>query len=275
MVTLTVPFVDGIDRVVIKEGATIVADEGASPNPPVVRILEPQGGAILASGIHTIKWEAFDPDGDPLNFLIQYSPDDGESWQGIDLVNVLETQFDVGELIPGQKGFIRITASDGFNTTVTKTGFISVGTTDPPPPPSLVSDVHDIYPYDAPVTFSVMTSDTCGDVDLVLNYGCYKVNKKGKVISKLDSCDVVINGNQVTIVDSGGVGTIITISATATDECGNTSSEDFVVNVHRPANEGVGNGVDANTLGHDNNGGNDDPGVGPGKPGAKKKKKKK
>jgi hypothetical protein len=140
-------------------------------------------------------------------------------------------------------------------------------------PPSLVSDVHDIYPYDAPVIFNVMTSDTCGDVDLVLSYNCHKVNKNGKVISKLDSCEVVINGNQVTVVDSGGVGTIITISATATDDCGNATEEDFVVNVLRPANEGVGNGVDANTPGHDNNGGNDDPGFGPGNPGAKNKKK--
>lgn len=35
------------------------------------------------------------------------------------------------------------------------------------------------------------------------------------------------------------------------------------------ANEGVGNGVDGNTPGHDNNGGNDDPQFSPGNPGAK------
>jgi len=37
----------------------------------------------------------------------------------------------------------------------------------------------------------------------------------------------------------------------------------------RLANEGVGNGVDGNTPGHDNNGGNDDPQFSPGNPGAK------
>ncbi len=133
-VNLTVPFVEGVTRVVIKEGEAIVADEGASPNPPVVSILEPQGGEILESGIHTVRWEASDPDGDPLTFLVQYSPDNGKSWQGIDLVSgdTFETQLDVNELISGQKGFIRITASDGFNTTATKTGFFSVGTELPP-----------------------------------------------------------------------------------------------------------------------------------------------
>jgi len=139
--------------------------------------------------------------------------------------------------------------------------------------PTLTSDVHDIFPYDAPITFNVITNDNCGDVDLVLSYNCHKVNKNGKVSSKLDSCDVVIAGNQIMVVDSGGVGTIITISATATDECGNSTSDDFVVNVLRPANEGVGNGVDENTPGHANNGGNDDPEFGPGKPGAKGGKK--
>ncbi len=34
------------------------------------------------------------------------------------------------------------------------------------------------------------------------------------------------------------------------------------------ANEGLGNGVDGDTPGHDNNGGNDDPAFSPGNPGA-------
>lgn len=35
------------------------------------------------------------------------------------------------------------------------------------------------------------------------------------------------------------------------------------------ANEGLGNGVDGDTPGHDNNGGNDDPAFSPGNPGAR------
>ena len=139
--------------------------------------------------------------------------------------------------------------------------------------PVISCNVEDILPSDVPVTFVITATDNCGDPTVSLEYDCHKVNKKGKVISKLDSCVVAINGNEVTITDSGGVDDIITITATATDDCGNVATKDCVVNVLRPANEGVGNGVDGNTPGHDNNGGNDDPGFEPGNPGAKSKPK--
>jgi len=163
------------------------------------------------------------------------------------------------------------TATDdcGNATSTTATTFTIEDTT----APDLSSDAHDIFPYDAPVTFTVATGYICGDTDLVLSYDCHTINGGGKIISKLGSCEIVIVGNQVTILDSGGVGTIITISATATDACNNQTSDDFVVNVLRPANEGLGNGVDGNTPGHDNNGGNDDPEFEPGNPGAKGKNK--
>lgn len=139
--------------------------------------------------------------------------------------------------------------------------------------PELGSDTRDIYPYEAPITFTITADDICSDTDLVLSYDCHAINGAGKEISKLDSCDIEIVGNQVTIHDGGGVGTIITIFATGTDDCGNAQSEEYVVNVLRPANEGVGNGEDADTPGHDNNGGNDGPDTSPGNPGAKGKKK--
>ena len=89
---------------------------------------------------------------------------------------------------------------------------------------------------------------------------------------KSDTDAIRITGNQVTIVKSGGVGTIITITATGIDDCGNKTVTQFVVKVVRRGNEGVGNGEDENTPGHDNNGGNDDPQFSPGNPGAKNKK---
>ncbi|MDO8539629.1 MAG: ice-binding family protein [Opitutaceae bacterium] len=53
----------------------------------------------------------------------------------------------------------------------------------------------------------------------------------------------------------------VTLEGTHVSVCGNAK-----------ANEGVGNGVDGNTPGHDHNGGNDDPAFSPGNPGAKNKK---
>jgi hypothetical protein len=139
--------------------------------------------------------------------------------------------------------------------------------------PVITTTAVDILPSDAPITFTVTATDACSVADLVLTYDCTAVNGAGKTISKLESCVVEIVGNEVTILDSGGVGTTITILANATDACGNSSSADITVTVLRPANEGVGNGVDGNTPGHDNNGGNDDPEFEPGNPGAKGKNK--
>ena len=137
----------------------------------------------------------------------------------------------------------------------------------------------EIKPNEVPVTVSVAASDICGEATLKpVNVTCHKVNKKGGIIDKSDSCELTVDGGTVTILDSGGVGNIITIFACAVDECGNLSEvETSVINVVNPSNssgnEGVGNGVDGNTPGHDNNGGNDDPGQTPGNPGAKGGKK--
>lgn len=184
-------------------------------------------------------------------------------------------------------------------------------------PAPIVIDLRDITNKETPITFTATSSDNCGGVVVTItNVTRHKVNKKGKIIfldedsksksgsgsksksgsgSKSKSLPaVVIDGSTVTINDSGPAGTIITVYATAVDECGNSTDGVFTANVVKPpksnskssksksskskksaANEGVGNGVDGNTPGHDNNGGNDDEGNTPGNPGAKKKNKKK
>jgi hypothetical protein len=140
--------------------------------------------------------------------------------------------------------------------------------------PVISSDVADILPNEVPVTYTVTAVDDCGSATVIItDVQCQAINGAGKLIDKSESCEYTVDGDTITITDGGGVGTFITITATATDECGNASVASDVVNVLRPANEGVGNGVDGNTPGHDNNGGNDDEGNEPGNPGAKGGKK--
>lgn len=163
---------------------------------------------------------------------------------------------------------VTFTATDECgNSNSTAATFTIVDTT----APVLTSNVRNIFPKEAPITFTVSSQDICGSVTISLSVRCYAINGAGKEIDKSGSCVIQINGNQVTIVDSGWVGTIIEITATGVDDCGNTTTTKFVVKVLRPANEGVGNGVDGNTPGHDNNGENDDPQFSPGNPGAKNK----
>jgi hypothetical protein len=169
------------------------------------------------------------------------------------------------------------TATDACGNVTVATQVVTVEDTTAP---VIASDAADITPADAPVTFQIAASDNC-DVALAVTYSAAKTNAKGKVTDK--TADTIVEFEQadsglinVTIVDAGGNGNVITFVATATDGC-NTTITTYTVNVVSPssseANEGVGNGVDGNTPGHDNNGGNDDPGNTPGNPGAKGKKK--
>lgn len=142
--------------------------------------------------------------------------------------------------------------------------------------------VANITPNQVPVTITVSAADICGPAFLnPLRVTCLAINGAGKIVDKSGSCVIEISGGTVKIIDSGGVGTFITIFASAIDECGNSTGEkQLVIEVKNPGargsggtkgNEGVGNGVDGNTPGHDNNGGNDDPGSSPGNSGAKNK----
>lgn len=63
----------------------------------------------------------------------------------------------------------------------------------------------------------------------------------------------------------------VTLTDAIVTNCGNVSPPDKPKPDKPKANEGVGNGVDGNTPGHDHNGGNDDPAFTPGNPGAKNK----
>ena len=135
----------GGQRLIIKRDDDTLFEQTASAEHPTVRIISPKAGDILDTGEHLITWEADDPDGDLLSFLVQYSPDNGQSWQGVALVEPgqpQETLLRVDELMPGRQGIVRVTASDGFHTTVAQSaGFFSLGTQESPAQPP----VHLLY----------------------------------------------------------------------------------------------------------------------------------
>ena len=164
------------------------------------------------------------------------------------------------------------TATDDSGNTASGVQTITVvDTTDP----SLtVPEDDNITPSGGPSSYTIESSDTCGGVVLTMDYSCQKRKKDGSLVSKpCEEGSVVLEDNTVTVIESGGVGNIITVTITSTDDSGNFSTDSFDVNVLR-GDEGVGNGSeDLNTPGHDNNGGNDDPEFGPGNPGAKHKPK--
>jgi len=55
-----------------------------SAHAPQVTLLSPNGGeAWPPYGEHTVTWTGSDADGDPLRYILQYSPDGGATWQAV------------------------------------------------------------------------------------------------------------------------------------------------------------------------------------------------
>ena len=92
---------------------------------PAVTLQQPAGGENIADTL-TIKWSASDADAvDHLRFTLQYTPDDGASWQTL-ATDIPDTPagsytFTLSDLgsMPGSDGAtarVRVLAGDGYNT---------------------------------------------------------------------------------------------------------------------------------------------------------------
>jgi hypothetical protein len=123
-----VSYAENVASIVLRQDGEIVAEREASPNPPEVTLLQPDGDETWGTGTHTISWELEDADGDTPGLLIEYSPDGGETWEPLGLFNPgalpedNALEVDVGRLADSSgTGTIRVSASDGVNT-VTDSG---------------------------------------------------------------------------------------------------------------------------------------------------------
>ena len=110
-------------------------------------------------------------------------------------------------------------------------------------PPVIQMDVPEtITPPDAPISFTATATDNCEVTSVeITGYDCYKFTKKEKRVDKTESCVVQVNGDTITIVDSGGVGDNIIWTVTATDTSGNTTEKIFELLVVNPG-KGKGRG---------------------------------
>jgi len=113
---LLVPIPDATTRIVLRRGATVLADRGATATAPAISILTPGLGATIENSA-TVTWAATDADGDELRFALLYSHDEGDSWTPL----VLDLDGSSIDLIsarwPGADAArVRVLASDGFHT---------------------------------------------------------------------------------------------------------------------------------------------------------------
>lgn len=112
------PYDPKIRRIQFLRGTEVLAEKSASPNAPdpitITRRIVDEVAQTL-----DLAWTTADADGDPLLFTIQYTPDNGATWQTIQSgCPYLSFHLNTRVLPGGSQCRIRIIATDGFNTTI-------------------------------------------------------------------------------------------------------------------------------------------------------------
>lgn len=106
-----------ISSLLLSYDGTLLATLTASSTPPSVSLTAPNGGQTFGPGPVNITWTASDAHGDALTYAIEYSTDNGNTWETL-VVDWPEQSLAVnGAQLPATtQGLIRVIASDGFNT---------------------------------------------------------------------------------------------------------------------------------------------------------------
>jgi hypothetical protein len=114
---LTIPYISRTAKIAIKLNDVVKAEKFFSPNRPKVTVISPNGGEIFSKKI-TIRWAGSDADNDKLVYLLSISSDNGVTWDPL-FVKSTETSYtgDISLFPSGEKYMIRVTATDGINTT--------------------------------------------------------------------------------------------------------------------------------------------------------------
>jgi hypothetical protein len=114
---LRIPDIGDFKKIVFLRDSQFLSEKIVSSNPPIVKILYPNGGEVFRNNESiTMKWESSDLDGDDLTFMIQISDDDGNTWniRSFDIpTNEFEFRF---YHLESDSVLIRVIASDGINT---------------------------------------------------------------------------------------------------------------------------------------------------------------
>jgi hypothetical protein len=85
---------------------------------PQVTVVSPNGGETLGGATATVTWTATDSDGDELWFNLQYSADDGASWETVaQAIQGSSAEIETANMPSTTTGRFRVWASDGIHAT--------------------------------------------------------------------------------------------------------------------------------------------------------------
>jgi len=176
---------------------------------PSITVASPNGGEILASDTITVTWNASDADGDNLFFNVQYSADNGSSWDMV-AMNIQDSQafIDRDNIRGSSQALVRVYASDGIHTSSDTSNAIFI-VANATPSVEITNPVTDTFALqDQTLTLTAFAADPdlgviggdyltwYSDVDGVLGYG-----------SQLSLASLSVGTHQITVfVDDGDGG---------------------------------------------------------------------
>lgn len=116
-ISLLLPDLPGIASLEVEGPGGIIYQVGAGLNLPAVQVTSPNGGEVFGADPITVRWTASDADGDPLTFNVDYSPDNGSSWEPVaQYLTTTQVTIDQINLPASDTGLFRVLASDGIHT---------------------------------------------------------------------------------------------------------------------------------------------------------------
>ena len=123
--SLRVPALDAARSLRIRRGDEVLLERDRSGAAPTVQVQTP--GTVQLGADLTIKWTAADADGDALRHFVSLSKDGGQTWQSLGETTDSELTVKATLAINGTDVRVRVTTSDGWNTTSAESGSFGVG----------------------------------------------------------------------------------------------------------------------------------------------------
>jgi Tol biopolymer transport system component len=113
-----IPQVEGTRKILLMRGDEVLYERVRTAHAPTVDVTAPAGGEFRPGKTMTVSWSSSDADGDSLAHLLALSTDGGQTWSSLaEGVAGSSFTFTLPRHLLAEKALIRITASDGLNTT--------------------------------------------------------------------------------------------------------------------------------------------------------------
>jgi hypothetical protein len=232
---VVVPFPTGTVKFrIVDANGLMLSELPVSLNAPTVAVSAPTQGENI-TGPYAIAWTASDVDNDSLYYMVEYSPN-GQKWQILDTrLTVTTLTVDFSNLPGGSQAKIRVTASDGINSTPAESGAFSV--------PLKAGEVY----IDSPAADSAHRMDSG-----IIFRGSARDPQEGEILDdgKLawtsDRDGLIGNGSSLFIRSNLSAGQHV-ITLTATNSLGQTMSQSVTIQVlpplTPPGDPGIQSGV--------------------------------